>query len=158
MTIGDVLEARPPFEPVTTENIRLEIGLVHEFFLKKLQANNNEALLEDDDLPIKQRFPKPRLPPTGKITSPRKRPPKEVQLAAKKKRKVEENKEDMANGTTNGDATADASASAATELRPQFRQIEKLKLEVPVSRELALEPSKDDSSVVGMMSPESITV
>ncbi|KAK3168059.1 hypothetical protein OEA41_004505 [Lepraria neglecta] len=34
-------------------------------------------LIEDDDLPQKQRFPKPRLPPTGKITSPRKRPQKE---------------------------------------------------------------------------------
>lgn len=34
-------------------------------------------MVEDDDLPQKQRFPKPRLPPTGKITSPRKRPIRE---------------------------------------------------------------------------------
>ena len=33
--------------------------------------------MEDDDLPVKQRMPKPRLPPTGKISSPRKRPIKE---------------------------------------------------------------------------------
>lgn len=33
--------------------------------------------MEDDDLPQKQRFPKPRLPPTGKISSPRKRPIRE---------------------------------------------------------------------------------
>lgn len=34
-------------------------------------------MIEDDDLPQKQRFPKPRLPPTGKISSPRKRPLRE---------------------------------------------------------------------------------
>lgn len=48
------------------------------------------ALIEDEDLPLKQRFPKPRLPPTGKISSPRKRPLREQQQAAKKKRKLEE--------------------------------------------------------------------
>jgi transcriptional activator SPT7 len=48
------------------------------------------ALIEDEDLPQKQRFPKPRLPPTGKISSPRKRPLREQQQAAKKKRKLEE--------------------------------------------------------------------
>ena len=63
--------------PVTITNIKNEIGLVQEFFLAKLRANNDEPLVEDDDLPQKQRFPKPRLPPTGKITSPRKRPLKE---------------------------------------------------------------------------------
>lgn len=34
--------------------------------------------MEDDDLPQKQRFQKPRLPPTGKITGPRKRPLREL--------------------------------------------------------------------------------
>jgi transcriptional activator SPT7 len=33
--------------------------------------------MEDEDLPLKQRFPKPRLGANGKITSPRKRPLKE---------------------------------------------------------------------------------
>ena len=66
-----------PLTPVTINNIKNEIGLVQEFFLAKLRANNDEPLVEDDDLPQKQRFPKPRLPPTGKITSPRKRPLKE---------------------------------------------------------------------------------
>lgn len=47
------------------------------FFLEKLTKNHDNPLVEDDDLPQKQRFPKPRLPPTGKITSPRKRPIKE---------------------------------------------------------------------------------
>lgn len=66
-----------PLTPVTIHNIKNEIGLVQAFFLGKLHANNDEPLVEDDDLPQKQRFPKPRLPPTGKITSPRKRPLKE---------------------------------------------------------------------------------
>lgn len=65
---------------------------MHNFFLAKLHAppthstvnnhansgaENLTALIEDDDLPQKQRFPKPRLPPTGKISSPRKRPIRE---------------------------------------------------------------------------------
>ena len=66
-----------PLNPVTITSIKNEIGLVQDFFLAKLHANNDEPLIEDDDLPQKQRFPKPRLPPTGKITSPRKRPLKE---------------------------------------------------------------------------------
>lgn len=67
----------PQLTPVTINNVKNEIGLVQAFFLAKLHANNDEPLIEDDDLPQKQRFPKPRLPPTGKITSPRKRPLKE---------------------------------------------------------------------------------
>ena len=59
------------------DNVANQIGLVQNFFLAKLQANENKPLVEDDDLPQKQRFPKPRLPPTGKISSPRKRPAKE---------------------------------------------------------------------------------
>ncbi len=45
--------------------------------MEKIAANNNEALVEDEDLPQKQRLPKPRLPPTGKISSPRKKPMRE---------------------------------------------------------------------------------
>ena len=67
----------PPLTAITIHNAKNQIGLVQAFFLAKLQANNDEPLIEDDDLPQKQRFPKPRLPPTGKITSPRKRPLKE---------------------------------------------------------------------------------
>ncbi|MCJ1477099.1 Transcriptional activator spt7 [Lambiella insularis] len=67
----------PPYPPVTVESIRNEIGLVQNFFLAKLHANGDAPLVEDEDLPQKQRFPKPRLPPTGKISSPRKKPMKE---------------------------------------------------------------------------------
>lgn len=67
-----------PFLPVTLQTLTGEIGLIHNFFQAKLHANNDEALIEDDDLPQKQRLPKPRLPPTGKITSPRKKPAREA--------------------------------------------------------------------------------
>ena len=67
----------PSLTPITIDNVTNQIGLVQNFFLAKLHANNDEPLVEDDDLPQKQRLPKPRLPPTGKITSPRKRPLKE---------------------------------------------------------------------------------
>ena len=50
---------------------------MENLFLAKLHANGDNPLVEDEDLPLKQRLPKPRLPPTGKITSPRKRPVKE---------------------------------------------------------------------------------
>lgn len=66
-----------PFTPITAQTIKNQIGLVQEFFLNKLNGNTDQPLVEDEDLPQKQRFPKPRLPPTGKITSPRKRPIKE---------------------------------------------------------------------------------
>ncbi|KAK6349990.1 Transcriptional activator spt7 [Orbilia brochopaga] len=64
----------PPFEPLSRELLKDQIGLVQNFFLAKLHANGEEPLVEDEDLPIKQRAPKPRLPPNGKITTPRKRP------------------------------------------------------------------------------------
>ena len=66
-----------PFTPITPVTVKSQIGLVQTFFLDKLSKNQDNPLVEDDDLPQKQRFPKPRLPPTGKITSPRKRPIKE---------------------------------------------------------------------------------
>ena len=63
---------------MTIESLPQEIGLVQEFFRNKLSINNNAPLVEDEDLPQKQRFPKPRLPPTGKISSPRKKPVREA--------------------------------------------------------------------------------
>lgn len=50
---------------------------MQNFFLAKLHANGDAPLIEDEELPQKQRFPKPRLPPTGKISSPRKKPMRE---------------------------------------------------------------------------------
>lgn len=50
-------------------------------------VETEEALLEDEDLPVKQRPPKPRLPPTGKISMPRKRPLQAQGGGSKKKKK-----------------------------------------------------------------------
>ena len=44
-------------------------------------------MVEDEDLPVKQRPPKPRLPPTGKISMPRKRPLHGQGGGSKKKKK-----------------------------------------------------------------------
>jgi transcriptional activator SPT7 len=87
--VADLLEALPPPEPVTKENIQEQIGLVKNFFLAKLHANGDQPLVEDEDLPLKQRRARPRLGATGKIVSPQKRPPKEQIALAKKKKKLE---------------------------------------------------------------------
>ena len=63
----------PPLQPVTLASLNKEIGLIHNFFQAKLHASGEPSVTEDEDLPQKQRLPKPRLPPTGKITSPRKK-------------------------------------------------------------------------------------
>ncbi|TKA52461.1 hypothetical protein B0A55_13002, partial [Friedmanniomyces simplex] len=79
-----------PYEPISSDTLADQIGIVRDFFRARLRANREEPLVEDEDLPQKQRFPKPRLPANGKISSPRKRPIREQQQAAKKKRKMEE--------------------------------------------------------------------
>ena len=93
-----IMEAPETYPPVTYSSLESQIGLVQDFFRKKLDvlastlADNERddiALIEDDQLPVKQRFPKPRLPPTGKISSPRKRPIREQQMMARKKRRLE---------------------------------------------------------------------
>jgi transcriptional activator SPT7 len=157
-----LFEALPQLQPVTVESIQNEIGLVKNFFLAKLHANGDEPLIEDEDLPLKQRFPKPRLPPTGKITSPRKRPLKEQTGNAKKKKKLENgvamDVSSGAKGGANGSPEKGGAATAAAK---------KLKLALPNGGPVAMErvessqgnasqTEKDDGSAVGMMSPESI--
>ena len=131
------MEPPPPFEAVTLDSVQTEVGLVQDFFLAKLTSTNEGALIEDDDLPIKQRFPKPRLPPTGKISSPRKRPLREQQQMAKKKRKLEEGREDI-----------------NAVVRPFAKPAGKLRLDPP-QPDPVVEPEKDDDAP-GMMSPESM--
>jgi transcriptional activator SPT7 len=63
----------PPWDPVSADSLALEIGLIHAFFRDKLISVEGLYLIEDENLPIKQRLAKPRLPPTGKINTPRKR-------------------------------------------------------------------------------------
>ncbi|OWT42957.1 transcriptional activator spt7 [Pochonia chlamydosporia 170] len=88
-TSADLFEALPASEPVTNDGIQEEIGLVKNFFLAKLHANGDQPLVEDEDLPVKQRKPRPRLGASGKIISAQKRPPREQLALAKKKKKME---------------------------------------------------------------------
>lgn len=138
------MQEPPKFEPVTVDNVTNQIGLVQEWFLAKLHENNDEPLVEDDDLPPKQRYPKPRLPPTGKITSPRKRPLREQQQMMRKKRKLEEEKEE--NGANDSFGS-----------KGLGKPVGRLKFALPTKdSQPAAEPEKDDGSAVGMISPESI--
>lgn len=113
---GQTMPEPPRYDPITVDNVDQQIGLVREFFRKKLEDNDDEPLVEDQDLPIKQQYPKPRLPPTGKITSPRKRPIREQQQMARRKRRLEieaersreREREAAAAGLANGPATTPA--------------------------------------------------
>jgi transcriptional activator SPT7 len=158
-----LFEPLSPLKPVTVESIQDEIGLVKNFFLAKLHANSDEPLVEDEDLPQKQRFPKPRLPPTGKITSPRKRPLKEQASNAKKKKKLENGVAmDVTSNAKGGTSISSEKGSALT------ASAKKAKLSIPIpngepvimerveSQGNASQTEKDDGSAVGMMSPESI--
>jgi len=153
------METPPSWDPLTKDNLSSHVGLVKDFFLAKFaaSANANEPLVEDDELPVKQRFPKPRLPPTGKITSPRKRPIREQQQMAKKKRKLEE--------LGKGGGAGGANGAEDGEKEQQQGAIKKLKLEMPSQNQDALvgDPEKEmgdkeeeGSLGVGMMSPESM--
>jgi transcriptional activator SPT7 len=158
----DIFPALPALEPVTKENLQDQIGLVRNFFLAKLHANDDEPLLEDEELPIKQRPSRPRLGPTGKITSPRKRPLKEQSGNAKKKKKLD-------NGTAMDPATgAKTGASGSPEKGSVLTaSAKKLKLGLPNGGPVSMErvessqgnasqTEKDEGSAIGMMSPESI--
>ncbi|PTB69219.1 hypothetical protein BBK36DRAFT_1111984 [Trichoderma citrinoviride] len=160
---SEIFEPLPISEPVNKENIQHQIGLVKNFFLAKLHANNDAPLVEDEDLPTKQRKPRPRLGASGKIISAQKRPPKEQLALAKKKKKLE-----AAAAEARLNASPDkAAAAAAAKKRPTSMP----NGNVPNPALLALAPSmertdsmqsqggmsqtdKDDTT--GMMSPESI--
>jgi len=158
----DIFPPLPALEPVTKENLQDQIGLVRNFFLAKLHANDDEPLLEDEELPAKQRPSRPRLGPTGKITSPRKRPLKEQSGNAKKKKKLD-------NGTAMDPATGGKTGVNGSPEKPNplTASAKKLKLGLPNGGPVSMERAessqgnasqneKDDASAVGMMSPESI--
>ncbi|RAL01627.1 SAGA histone acetyltransferase complex subunit SPT7 [Aspergillus ibericus CBS 121593] len=64
----------PPasYPRITAANLPSQIGLVQGFFASRLQTSNNEPLVEDLELPPKQRpmAARPRLPASGKIPPP----------------------------------------------------------------------------------------
>ncbi|KAH0529514.1 hypothetical protein TsFJ059_004249 [Trichoderma semiorbis] len=152
-------------EPVTKENIQHQVGLVKNFFLAKLHANGDTPLVEDEDLPTKQRKPRPRLGASGKIISAQKRPPKEQLALAKKKKKLEAAAAEARLNASPQKGGA-ANAAAAKKMTTPLPNVA-----VPNPALLALAPSmertdsmqsqggmsqtdKDDTT--GMMSPESI--
>jgi transcriptional activator SPT7 len=59
----------PPYPRISSDNVSNQIGLLHSFFNAKLASARNEPLIEDLELPPKQRpmATKPRLPASGKI-------------------------------------------------------------------------------------------
>lgn len=158
----EIFTALPALEPVSKENLQDQIGLVRNFFLAKLHANDDEPLLEDEDLPAKQRPPRPRLGPTGRITSPRKRPLATASGNSKKKKKLENGiAMDPATGQKSGISGSPEKGSAMPS------SAKKVKLTLPNGGPVMMERAessqgnasnteKDDVSAVGMMSPESI--
>ena len=76
----------PAFEPLTRDLLKNHIIPVQNHFLQKL-GSSDDPVVEDEDLPVKQRAPKPRLPPNGKISTPRKRPMQSQGGSSKKKKK-----------------------------------------------------------------------
>ncbi|PGG99470.1 transcriptional activator SPT7 [Blastomyces parvus] len=62
----------PPYPRISLQTLPSQIGLVQNFFLAKLHANNDEPLVEDLELPPKQRptAARPRVPASGKIPQP----------------------------------------------------------------------------------------
>ncbi|CAJ2509556.1 Uu.00g145820.m01.CDS01 [Anthostomella pinea] len=152
----------PAPEPVTKENIQGQIGLVKNFFLAKLHANGDSPLVEDKDLPVKQRRPQPRLGATGKIVSPQKRPPKEQNAINKRKKKLEAQAAEAKKANNDADKTgpkktknpSGPNGSGPTNVPS---------LAVPPHTMERIESiqsqggnSQTDKDDIGMMSPESI--
>jgi transcriptional activator SPT7 len=158
---GEIMEPPPPFDPVTLSLLDGEVDLIHDFFATRMEAASTDegALIEDDDLPPKQRFPKPRLPPTGKISSPRKRPIKEQQQLARKKRKLEEGREEaLLNGARPGTGDSTGAKGGPNGATPDTLEggngakLSSLKLDPPRSNPPMPDPEKDEEAT-GMMSP-----
>ncbi|KAL8771725.1 MAG: hypothetical protein Q9209_002916 [Squamulea sp. 1 TL-2023] len=156
-----------PLTPITIDNVDNQIGLVQQFFRDKLAANNNKPLVEDDDLPQKQRFPKPRLPPTGKISSPRKRPIREPGPGkGHPRKKMKLNNGDAVTESTNnvnkspvGRLKLDAPVSATTVNGDEagVDGLGKENLQTVVGKEKGEEKEKEKEMVNGgMISPESL--
>ncbi len=153
-TTVTLFDALPPLEPVTKENIHGHIGLVKNFFLAKLHANGDQPLVEDEDLPVKQRRPRPRLGATGKIVSPQKRPPKEQIALAKKKKKLESGMAQVTDGkavnsTPEKGTPAKKLKSLSLAAAPAMERVESM-------QSLGNTSQTDKDDAVGMISPESL--
>ncbi|KAJ1325750.1 transcriptional activator SPT7 [Microdochium nivale] len=152
-TDEQLFEEPPPLEAVTKENIQGQISLIKNFFLAKLHANGDSPLVEDEDLPIKQRRPRPRLGATGKIVSPQKRPPKEQNAINKKKKKLEA----QAAAANKSPEKAGAKDKKPTLVTAGSSGINGINLPTASGMErLESMQSHTDKDDTGMMSPESM--
>lgn len=157
-----LIEDPPPLEPVTKENIQNQIGLVKNFFLAKLHANGDQPLVEDEDLPVKQRRPRPRLGATGKIVSPQKRPPKEQNALNKKRKKealaaaaaAEKANQEKVNAKKAQKAPVAPIVNGTGPLLPIATTPEMVRMESMQSQGTNSQFDKEDNT--GMMSPESM--
>ncbi|KAK7408286.1 Transcriptional activator spt7 [Neonectria punicea] len=155
----DLFEPLTSSEPVTRENIQEQIGLVKNFFLAKLHANGDQPLVEDEDLPTKQKKPRPRLGASGKIVTAQKRPPKEQLALAKKKKKLEAAAaEAKLNPSPKGGPNSNIpgkrkSMSVTTDAVPNPAVIA---LAPSMERTDSMQSQTDKDDTIGMMSPESI--
>lgn len=153
---GDLLPDPPKFVAVTLDTIKSEIGLIQDFFLTKLHNTSATSLIEDDELPLKQRFPKPRLPPNGKITSPRKRPLREQQQLAKKKRKLEMQAQSGGGEIGGGGGGGGDVGKEGGPVRPILKAVGKFKLDGHSQQNGVFGDPEKEEDVPGMMSPESM--
>ncbi|CAG7989904.1 unnamed protein product [Penicillium olsonii] len=131
----DLFPPPPPYARISADNVSDQIGLLHSFFKGKLNTSRNEALVEDLELPPKQRpmAAKTRLPPSGKIpqqglTGPTSSPQKRTASStaskttttepSKKKAKKNSGIPEMPNFNPDGegDRTADPSGSVNAQL------------------------------------------
>ena len=102
----------PPRWPrVNVENVEELPGVIRDFFRKKLTENGDRPLVEDLDLPPKQRpgYGRPRVPASGKIgdtaksnTSPQKKTPAKPQPKPIVKNEDKGKKKSVSGPTTNG--------------------------------------------------------
>lgn len=158
-----LFEDLAPPDPVTKENIQEQIGLVKNFFLAKLHANGDTPLVEDEDLPVKQRRPRPRLGATGKIVSPQKRPPKEQNAINKKKKKLEAQAAEASKAANQSPEKGGPKKSKSTSM-PNGANLSAIAASLPVappmerigSAQSQGNNSQTDKDDTGMMSPESI--
>ncbi|KAJ9602343.1 Transcriptional activator spt7 [Cladophialophora chaetospira] len=84
---GEKTFKEPPRWPkINVENVEEQVGLMRAWFARKLRENGDRPLIEDLELPVKQRpgYGRARIPASGKIgegtlknnnTSPLKKPP-----------------------------------------------------------------------------------
>jgi transcriptional activator SPT7 len=157
----------PPYPRISLQSLPEQIGLVQNFFLAKLHANDDEPLTEDLELPPKQRptAARPRLPATGKIpppaglalpsNSPQKRPFPPASSSAGKtaanaepsRKKAKKNSGaavDVTNGEVNADEAAATNASES-KLIGSNKHLEKLKGDT--KNESSTAPTTENSSV-----------